>query len=56
MPKVKSLERAIANVEGFEVTIRHADGSIRREWKSSAVMAPGTRVEKKATRPVRSDA
>jgi hypothetical protein len=26
MPKLKSIERKIGNVEGFEVTIRHADG------------------------------
>ena len=26
MPKLRSVERAVANTEGFEVTIRHADG------------------------------
>lgn len=26
MPKLKSLERKIANLEGFEVTLRHPDG------------------------------
>ncbi len=33
MPKVKGLERTVANVEGFEVTIRHADGRDMRSDK-----------------------
>ena len=42
MPKVKSLERAIANVEGFEVTIRHADG---RDMRGDQQGLPGYECE-----------
>ena len=38
MPKVKSLERAIANVEGFEVPIRHAVG---RDMRGDKQGLPG---------------
>jgi hypothetical protein len=33
MPKLKNVERIIANMEGFEVTIRHADGREMRADK-----------------------
>jgi hypothetical protein len=45
MPKVKNLERATANVEGFEVTIRHADG---RDMRGDKQGLPGYECEKGA--------
>lgn len=33
MPKLKSLERMLADIEGFEVTIRHSDGRDMRSDK-----------------------
>lgn len=38
--KVKSLERKIANVEGFEVTVRYADGSDVRSDKQGLPSYP----------------
>jgi hypothetical protein len=40
MPRVKSLERTIANIEGFEVTILHADGRDMRGDKQGLPSYP----------------
>ncbi|HZQ75081.1 MAG TPA: hypothetical protein VFB08_19365 [Burkholderiales bacterium] len=38
MPTLRSVERAVANTEGFDVTIRHADG---RDIRSDKTGVPG---------------
>jgi hypothetical protein len=40
MAKLKSVERTIANLEGFEVTIRHADGRDMRSDKDGLPSYP----------------
>jgi hypothetical protein len=40
MPKLKSVERKIATVEGFEVTVRHADGRDMRSDKQGLPSYP----------------
>jgi hypothetical protein len=40
MPKLKSVERIIANIEGFEITIRHADGRDMRGDKEGLPTYP----------------
>jgi len=40
MSKLKTVERRIANVEGFEVTFRHADGRDVRSNKEGLPMYP----------------
>ena len=40
MPKLKSVERRIANVEGFEVSVRHADGRDMRSDREGLPMYP----------------
>ncbi|MEW6754256.1 MAG: hypothetical protein AB1505_25225 [Candidatus Latescibacterota bacterium] len=40
MPLLKSVERTIANVEGFEVTVRHATGRDMRSDKEGLPSYP----------------